>query len=180
MSTYLPTQSYHISSFNAINENTQDDIVGTPGDYITDWEVDSWLPFWNEFDGVNSTLMFNSKEGMLYGGVTISCERRAGREYQTGNGIGATYTIGQDALYKIGIFVNGILVADSGSMAIGGYTLDIPFAIPIGTEYCEVEVKWKADQMLFNGKLIKTTVVLDYFKYFVCSGMHMFARNQYR
>ncbi len=180
-STYLPTQSYHASTYQPAVTAVTADQLGSVGDYRTNWETDSWDPFWTSFPAINSTNTFNSKEGMLYGNVTISPERRPGRLYISGDGAAATVTIGRSATYKIGIFVNGVLVADTGSQTIGQYTIDLPYSCAIGTEHCVVEVKWQADQDLYLGLTsLATTVTLDFFKYFLCSGMHLYTRNQYR
>jgi len=181
-SSYLPTQSYHVNSFVPANEVTETDVIGSPEDYQTQWTTDSWDPFWNSFETVNSTLKFISKEGMIYGDVNLSGERRIGRvKYFPEEGAALTVFAGRSGWWRIGVFVNGVLVADTGEIQVGAYSIDLPFSSPIGSEYCEVEVKWMANQDMY---LDIGTWVSDYvnedFNKWICSGMHVFARNQYR
>lgn len=182
VSSYLPTQSYHVNTFISDNEDTTVDVIGAPQDYLTNWETNSWDPFWNSFADENSTLKFVSKEGMIYGDVNLSGERRIGRvHYSDGDNPGATVFTGLGGWWRIGVFVNGVLVADTGEIQVGGYSIDLPFSTPIGSEYCEVEVKWMANQDLYQDLPgIVGTINNDDFQKFICAGIHLFARNQYR
>lgn len=181
-SSYLPTQSYHVNTFISANETTEADVVGAPEDYNTNWSVNSWDPFWNSFETENSTLKFVSREGMIYGDVNLSGERRIGRvHYTPAEGPGATVFVGHGGWWRIGVFVNGVLVADTGEIQVGGYSIDLPFSTPIGSEYCEVEVKWMANQDLYQELTgIGSSIENADFQKFVCAGIHVFARNQYR
>ena len=182
-STYMPTQSYHVSTHVVDNETVEPSVLGPNTIYLSDWTVDEWRPFWNSMDlGGDETLIFRAKEGMLYGGLTMSLERRTAYNIIMDNGVPSYFTQGEDVTSEIGIFVNGVLVARTGEMFAGAYTIDLPFSSPIGTELVTIEVKWTSAQGLTPSLPGITTGAtnIDVHKYFACAGLQLWARNQYR
>ena len=121
---------------------------------------------------------------MIFGGVTASVERREGRarnQYGQGGNIGSEFNIGAENWHELGVFVNGILCGRTGELNCGSYTVDIPYSTPIGTEFCEVQLKWMANQLIFDdGAIASGNATNDAYQYYICSGMQLWARNQYR
>jgi hypothetical protein len=119
-----------------------------------------------------------------YGGVTVSVETREGLVSFQGSG---SPTWGPDKegyahACEIGVFCNGILIARSGKIHCGAFTLDIPFGLPIGNEFCEIVVKWIHEQHTARDEASGTwdTADIDHFYRFVCAGISTWCRNQYR
>lgn len=190
-SSYMPTQSYHVATWNVANdENTVATEMPTPAGvvYAENYDLDPWSPFWNQFDysvvTQGARLRFNAKEGMLLGGVTISIEQREGTVRHIGEGQGFTLNgFGRLLTAEIGIFCNGVLIGRSGQIHAGAYTLDIPFSTPIGNEFCEIVVKWQRDQTftaIGEAQGTWNTVDNDDFYKFVVAGISTWCRNQFR
>ncbi len=183
VSSYMPTQSYHYAQWRITNTTTEENEIGPASVYQTDWMTDSWDPFWNLFDYTVVTqgarIRFESQEGMIIGGLTINCETRSGR-IRGGGDPGWTKNSANYENYEIGIFCNGILIGRSGRVYNGAYCLDIPFSTPIGTEYTEIVVKWFKEQNVFVDGDTWTVTESDHGQLFTVSGMHLWARNQYR
>lgn len=191
-SSYMATQSYHYAQFRMNNDaSLTTSTIGPSGIYITDFETNSWEHKWNTIATAGSPsiaqgtkIRFNAKEGMIYGGLTISCERRGGRITYIaeidGSDQSFTVNVGEDNMYEIGVFVNGVLCGRTGDIQVGAWTFDLPYSTPIGTEFVEVEVKWMATQNSFPDTRIPTTVNNSDFRKFAISGMQLWARNQYR
>jgi len=183
-SSYMATQSYHECTWDVDNQLTDSGLIGPATIFTTSWDADNWEPFFNEFDygkvTQGSRLRFNAKEGMLYGGITISAERRAGRKTTTLPGMSASYDVGSELWHEIGVFVNGVLVGRTGKIPIGAYTIDLPFSTPVGTEFTEVVVKWSASVDLFAGSQLPSSYTNTDFRIFAVSGMHLWARCQHR
>jgi hypothetical protein len=183
VSSYMPTQSYHYAQWRITNTNTTEYNVDPAAIYATKWTTDSWEAFWNLFDysivTQGARIRFESKEGMIIGGVTINVEQRTGRASGGQDPAWTKNTSAYDAM-EIGIFCNGVLIGRSGKIYTGAYCLDVPFSTPIGTEYTEIVVKWFREQESFIDGDPWTTLVVDHGLYFYMSGMLLWARNQYR
>ena len=189
-SSYMPTQSYHEATWTIANDTgTVRSAMPTPtAVYDANWDNGNINPYWNNFDYSKVTqgarIRFNAKEGMLYGGVTISVETREGEVSFQGQG-GSTWgpeREGFENACEIGVFCNGILIARSGKIHCGAFTLDIPFGLPIGNEFCEIVVKWMHEQKTARDEASGTwdTADNDHFYRFVCAGISTWCRNQYR
>tara|TARA_R100000656_G_scaffold117600_3_gene91020 strand:+ start:504 stop:1277 length:774 start_codon:yes stop_codon:yes gene_type:complete len=191
-SSYLATQSYHYATYYLDNTASLVTSEITPTSiFITDFESQSWENKWNTIpvSGTPSIpqgtkIRFNAKEGMIYGGLTISGERRAGRITYIaeidGEDESFVINVGEENMYEFGVFVNGVLCGRTGDIQIGAWTYDLPYSTPIGTEFVEVEVKWQATQNSFPATQIPTTVNNADYRKFAISGMQLWARNQYR
>jgi len=183
ISSYMPTQSYHYATWRITNTSTAANEIGPASVYQTNWTTDSWDPHWNLFDysvvTQGSRIRFESREGMIIGGVTINCESRSGR-VQGGSDPAWHKNSAQYDAYEIGIFVNGVLCGRSGKVYMGALCLDIPFSTPIGTEYTEIVVKWSKEAMSFLDGTTWTITESDHGELFTMSGMQLWARNQYR
>jgi hypothetical protein len=88
-------------------------------------------------------LQFDAKEGMLKGTAIVDTDLP--QQYIAVTSSVAT-SDGVNWGRRIGVFVNDVLVADTDFCTTGGrYTLSIPFAIPIGSQPCSVDVRWMAN-----------------------------------
>lgn len=188
VSSYMPTQSYHYQTFFVDNTASIVTSAITPTTiFITNFEVQGWDPFWNSIPTAGTPSMnqgqmirFNAREGMIYGSAVISSERRAGRiTYITDDG-SFNINVGENETYELGVFVNGVLCARTGEIQIGAWCFDLPFTTPIGTEFCEIEVKWMASQDAMPNSKIPTAVITDHYRLFAIAGLSLWARNQYR
>tara|TARA_R100001463_G_scaffold82651_3_gene137286 strand:- start:1532 stop:2293 length:762 start_codon:yes stop_codon:yes gene_type:complete len=187
-SSYMPTQSYHTAVWDIDSTAGLDTTEFGTAVYTTNFSSDNWNAKWNSFPASpvsqGSRVKFNAQEGMIYGGVTASVERRSGRarnQYGQGGNVGAEFNIGQSNWHELGVFVNGILCGRSGELNNGSYTVDIPFSTPIGTEFVSIEVKWMADQLVFkDGSVASGTATNDAYQQYICSGIFLWARNQFR
>ena len=187
-SSYMPTQSYHVAVWDIDSTAGLDTTEFGTAVFATKFIDTNWNAKWNTFPASpvteGSRLKFNAKEGMIFGGVTASVERREGRardQYGAGGNIGSEFNIGAENWHELGVFVNGILCGRTGELNCGSYTVDIPYSTPIGTEFCEVQLKWMANQLIFDdGAIASGNATNDAYQYYICSGMQLWARNQYR
>jgi len=184
LSTYMSTQSYHQSTYAPANEEVEQGDLGPNTIFTTNWEDDNWNPFWNSIDTNTGaeTLIFRSNEGMIYGGVTLSLERRTAYKVIYDNGVPSYFVRGEDTISEIGVFCNDVLIARTGEITTGAITIDLPFSCPIGSELCTIEVKFKSSQGVIAGTagIISGVINTDVNKFFACSGWQLWARNQYR
>lgn len=92
-------------------------------------------------------LQFDAKEGMLKGTATVDTDLPMQAVYMVDGG-GTPFGVadGNDWARRVGVFVNDVLVADTDFCTMAGrYTFHIPFAIPIGSQPCTIDIKWMAN-----------------------------------
>lgn len=79
---------------------------------------------------------------------------------------------GKESTYKIGVFINDILIAETGEIGVGVFTVDLPFAANVGSQYYTVSAR-----IWINNR--PTSVVNDHLDTTV-DWRHMWFRNQKR
>ena len=111
-----------------------------------DLKNDSWKKGWNRladygtFDGFQLNL--DAQEGMLNGCVNIDFHHGFNAiSYSAEPTLHAT--TGEGWWTRWGVFVNGVLVSDSGKCYPRGENLVLPFSIPTGTQSVRIEVKFQ-------------------------------------
>ena len=110
-----------------------------------DLKSESWTKGWNRLTDINSKfsdfeLEVECKEGMLTGHAVISF--RHGYELDFVEGLPTI--IGEDWWTRWGIFVNDVLVAETGECYARLETLVVPFSVPVGTQKVVVDLRWQS------------------------------------
>ena len=65
--------------------------------------------------------------------------------------------VGTEAAWEIAVFANDVMVAQSGFIPVGLYTVDLPYAFPVGNEFVTIDVRWKQ----FNARMNSTWTYPD-------------------
>lgn len=171
------TQAYHQVSRTSMVYGAGGDIFEPVATF--DLTTDDWNKGWNRLvditDCDNVFLEFDGKEGMLNGCANINFHHG----FNVIHYDGTTATTGESWWTRWGVFVNGILVADSGKCYPRGENLVLPFGIPIGTQEIRIELKWmsittRALNAAFAGYSGDPTTPLDIY------GASIWARNTWR
>lgn len=123
---------------------------------------------WND---INTTfkLSFQAKEGMLYGSAVICGEKNAV--------LSGANEYGNDFWFRFGIFVNEILISDTGRIPAGAFTVDLPYVVPIGSEDVILTIKWIAPTYV---RPIAAPPVLSSDPEFNIHNRHLYCKNKYR
>lgn len=131
-----------------------------------------------------SVLEFDAREGMIRGAFVVEIERRTSYTKRDDGAITFPYTHRTDWT-RIGIFRDGVLIADSGQIFPKRYTLDLPFATPGPSGYCRIEARFmvKTQQLIAASTVAGVTwsypaPAEQYPHIFIHSGSG-WARNQY-
>jgi hypothetical protein len=141
-------------------------------------KTSDWSKGWNrlaeltDFDEL--ILELDAEEGYLNGVAQINY--RHGMQVVNEGGI--NYTVGEDWWTRWGIFINDVLVAESGNAYPRLENLVIPFSIPVGSQKLSIDLRWKSittdalDVPGYTGS--DPTTDLEIF------GAEIWARNTYR
>tara|TARA_R110000868_G_scaffold132412_1_gene343467 strand:+ start:2670 stop:3305 length:636 start_codon:yes stop_codon:yes gene_type:complete len=87
-------------------------------------------------------LEFQAKEGMIKGSAIV-----CGSKLATISG-GAE--VGTESAWEIAVFANDVMIAQSGYVPVGLYTLDLPYAFPVGNEFITIDVRWRQYNTAMN------------------------------
>lgn len=123
----------------------QEQAVGTIWEPFTSHNLitDDWGKGWNDVRVIDGCDFFrfdlDTKEGMLNGAISIDFSHGANVVYSEP----LYFLTGIDWWTQWGVFVNGVLVADSGKCMPQGQNIVLPFSIPVGNGQVYVEVKFK-------------------------------------
>lgn len=93
---------------------------------------------WNTIES-DFRLEFEAREGMLKGSAVI-----CGRKYATDHGASEQ---GADSSWELAVFANSVMIATSGAIPTGTYTIDLPFSCAVGTEFITIEAKWRINNV---------------------------------
>lgn len=134
------TQSYHYCRRWGWDSGGSDD---TP-DSTLNLKNSAWRRGYNSLTEMTNYeefyLDFNAKQGMLVGQATVDWEH--GANVFDISALGKNVAFGQKQWSRIGVFVNNILVAETGNIYPRRHTTCIPFSIPIGSQSVRIEVKF--------------------------------------
>jgi hypothetical protein len=136
------TQSYYrVRRFNT----TEGGLNYYEPDNVIDLNATDWSSGWNNLTSVNTDyrnfyLEFTSQEGSLNGCMDINFRR--GTDIVT-PGSGGNTEVGQDHWIQWGLFVNDLLVCDTGRVYPRLENLSVPFKILCGTQQIRIEIKFK-------------------------------------
>ena len=136
------TQSYfRVRRFNT----TEKGVTYFFPDVVIDLNAIDWSSGWNNLTSMHSDYQnffidFTSNEGSLNGCMDINFRR--GTDIVT-PATGGNVEVGQDHWIQWGLFVNDILVCDTGRLYPRLENISIPFKILCGTQNIRVEIKFK-------------------------------------
>ncbi len=142
----------------------------------------SYQTGWNELRNLtglenSSWLQAPCLEGMLRGTVVVDYEhRRSARSTVIGE-IGSEQEARSKDWVEIGVFVDNYLVATTGHMGYGRLTVNLPWALPVGSQTVTVDVRWRA----YFSPLQETSTVTEVERRPISFyNLHLWSRNQYR
>ena len=95
-------------------------------------------------------LEFTAVEGMVKGSAVVCGYKPAT--------ISAGVEVGTESAWEIAVFANDVMVAQSGYIPVGLYTIDLPYAFPCGNEFITIDVRWKQ----FNTQMNATWTYPDF------------------
>ena len=106
--------------------------------------VSGWNPLVNLTGASNPIvymlLDFQATEGMIKGSLVLTGEKLT--DNITKGEEPATIEVGHQSYWQVGVFCNGVLIAQSGAIPPGVYTIDLPFSTPIGNQQATIEAKF--------------------------------------
>jgi len=167
------TQLAHGSAINWFNRITSFDL-----------KTEDWNKGWNKVEELNANferlfIFDQMKEGMLTGCARVNF-RHGINVVQYGSDPVISARTGFDWWTRWGVFVNDVLIAESGKVYPRGENLVIPFSVPVGSQQIRIDIRWKTwtnnaietgDPPLYTGD---PTTDLEIW------GVGLWARNQYR
>ena len=109
-------------------------------------------------------LEFTAVEGMIKGSAVVCGYKPAL--------VSGGAEVGTESALEIAVFDNDVMVAQSGFIPVGLYTIDLPYAFPVGNEFVTIEVRWKQ----FNTQMNATWSYPD----FQITFRHQWCMNLYR
>jgi hypothetical protein len=93
---------------------------------------------WNTIES-DFRLEFEAREGMIKGAAVI-CGRKYATFFTSG---GLSVEKGTQGAWELAVFANGVMIAISGLIPAGTFTIDLPFSAPVGSEFVTIEAKWR-------------------------------------
>jgi hypothetical protein len=137
--TYATTQSA-ITTFNTVPSGLSSPILGPPAKtYTLSTDVQ---PGWNALKDHLSTGVYLSGpvlQGMIKGVAMVDFEFYQGDKSAYGLASGLS---GASWRHRLGVFVDGVLIASTGTYSPRRHTHCIPFAIPVSTRTIEVDIRF--------------------------------------
>jgi len=119
---------------------------------------------WNAIPGL--FMQRNLTAGMINGSVCITVERAVVIDAVT------SAEFGKESTYEVGVFLNDILIAETGEVGVGIFTIDLPFAHEVDSKQYVIDVRiWSNNR--------PTSAVNDHLSLEVTS-RHLWFRNQKR
>ncbi len=144
-SEYIGTlQSYYQKKLWNVSETALD--IWTPVESIQLNSV-SWTRGWNRLSAFGTfsdlDLNFNADEGMLTGCAVVDFHRGTDMVYINDGGAAIWVLAGSELTMEWGVFVNNILIAQTGKIYPGRETVQLPFKIPTGSQNITVDIRWR-------------------------------------
>lgn len=137
------TQAY----YQVRRSNFLDNNIGNFSQPILTFDLNNedWRAGWNNVVELtnygNFFLNFQAKDGMVYGCADINFRHGYDITEEVGSGVGEVW--GKDWWVRWGVFINDVLVAETGQTYPRLENLVIPFAIPVGTQDVRIELKFQ-------------------------------------
>lgn len=146
-----------------------------------DLKTYSWGKGWNPLPAAGNlediVIQDQMKEGMLNGCARINFKHGYNVvSYQSGETV-LHAEVGFDWWTKWGVFVNGVLVAESDEIYPRGENVVIPFSVPVGSQQVTIEIKWKT---ITTNALSTPSYTDDPTTDLEIWGIGIWARNTYR
>lgn len=145
--------------------------------YAFDLKTQEWNKNWNRLEEISGfdelVCKMDCKEGMLNGLAQINFRHGT----NVINSEGLNYETGLDWWTRWGVFVNDILIAESGECFPRLENLVIPFSVPVGSQAIRIDLRWKTittQALNVSGYTPDPTTDLEIF------GAEIMARNTYR
>jgi hypothetical protein len=177
-STYGPVNSYH--------RGAEDDL----GVDIDPGE-DAGSPGWRRVADLTAgatkghVLEFVARDGMIRGGCGFNFMRRTSY-VRRDDGVFTYPFIHRDDWLRIGVFLNDILVADTGQIFPRRCTVSLPFAYPAPQGYCRIDIRYRQftraqleDGTVYAGATWTYPGTAERFPHIFFYRAALWARNQY-
>jgi len=136
--TYATTQSA-ITTFNTVPTGLTSAILGPPAKaYTLSTDIQ---PGWNALKDYISTGVYLSgpvQQGIIKGVAMVDLEFYQGDKSSYGLASGIS---GGAWRLRLGVFVDGVLIASTGNYSCRRHTHCIPYAIPVSTRTIEIDVR---------------------------------------
>lgn len=146
---------------------------GTFNDFYTVKPLDDIISYsggtgtsanWTSISGLSVGV--NLSAGSINGSVCLTVDKPVSVDAIT------SAEFGKESTYKIGVFINDILIAETGEIGVGVFTVDLPFAHNVGSQYYKVSAR-----IWINNR--PTSVVNDHLDTTI-DWRHLWFRNQKR
>lgn len=95
---------------------------------------------WNTIES-DFKLEIEAREGMVKGAAVICVTKYA--TFFTDLVSGLSTEKGTNGAWELAVFANDVMVALSGLIPAGTFTIDLPFSAPVGSEFVTIEAKWR-------------------------------------
>lgn len=89
---------------------------------------------WNNVEA-DFLLSVAAQSGTIIGSAVI-----CGKKWATDT---AGVEVGADSTWELRLLANGAVIAQSGYISVGTYTVDLPFYFPCGTELVTIVAQWR-------------------------------------
>ena len=89
---------------------------------------------WNDIES-DFLLDFTAKAGMVIGSSMV-----CGTKFATDV---AGTEVGADSVWEVRVLANSLVVAQSGYIPVGTYTVDLPFCFPVGSEAMTIKMQFR-------------------------------------
>lgn len=176
------TQSYHVVRRNSPYEGVENPSL-PPLEFrpILSFDLtnNAWSAAWNEAQELSSdwtdfSLEFKSTAGMLHGCADINF--RHGTDIiddKSNNHV----EYGDEQWTRWGVFVNDVLVADTGRLSPRLENVLLPFKIPCGSQPVVIKLKWQTVALKPNSSLYNTPNPKEVLEIF---GLQLWCCNTWR
>lgn len=158
---------------------SEDTAIGSWAHDSADWYSNGWIPLSSQLTNGGDQLTVPALEGLCWGWVVVDC----GKEHTIFRDtvLSATGSFGPN-WWEIGLFANGVLVAQSGRFPGKGRRLTraVPFNIPCGSESILFETKWRAAEYELETTNTTNNAYLWYHSPFEVFGAGIYVCNQVR
>lgn len=150
--------------------------VGTVNSYYTATGRGAYVEYASTTDSAWHSVVIDTGEYLevfvnepacvVVGATQVSGERVANTDATT------SARFGEESTWEIGVFVDGNLIAETGEMPSGIYTLHLPFSVQLGAGTHTIETRWKQN--------LRPISAINTHRNFWTRSAHMWVRCQKR